>query len=81
MNNWSYHLGHTPIIVRLYHIDIDASMIRQRVGVDIRRSCLKRDHLLVDQILNLVLEVDTVLSIMPNTVGMISTPLIWPIEF
>ena len=69
MNNWSYHLSHKLIIIRLYHVDIDASMIRQRVGVDIRRNCLKRDHLLVDQILNLVLEVDAVFCIMSNNVG------------
>ena len=42
---------------------------------------LARNHLLVDQILNLVLEVDAVLGIMSNIVGVIHTPLIEPIEF
>ena len=55
-------------MVCLYYVDIDASMIRQRVGVDIRRGYLKKDHLLVDQILNLMLEVDEVFTIMSNSV-------------
>ena len=81
MHNWSYHLSHTLIIICLYHIDINASMIRHRVGVNIRHDFLKREHLYVDQILNLVLEIDAVFSIMYNTVGVISTLLIMPIEF
>ena len=80
MHNWIYHLSPASIIVCLYHVDFDASMIRQRAGVDIRRGCLKRDHILVDQILNLMLEVNAVFSIMSNIVGMISTPLIRSIE-
>ena len=80
MHNWSYHLSPTPFIFCLYHVDIGAPMIRQRVGVEIRRDCLKRDHFLVDQILSLMLEVDAVFSIMSNTVGIISTSLLRSVE-
>ena len=48
-------------------------MIRQWVCVDIWCRWLERDYLLVNKILNFVLEVDTILSIMPYTIGMIST--------
>ena len=81
MNYWIYDLSYTPLIIRLYHVDIDTFMIRQTVGVDIRRGCLERNHLLVDQILNLVLKVDVVLGIMSDTIGVIHTPLIGPVEF
>ena len=56
-------------------------MIRQRVGVEIWCRWLERDYLLVNQVLNFVLEVDTILSIMPNIVGMLSTYLIKFVEF
>ena len=72
MNYGTYRLGHAPVIICLYHVDIDASMIQQRIGVDIVRDRLKRNHVLVDQILNLVFEVDTILSIMSNAVGVIT---------
>ena len=57
-------------------------MIWQRISVDIGCDCLNKNHFLVDQILNLVLEVDfTILSIMSNAVGVIRTPLIGSVEF
>ena len=56
-------------------------MIRQRISVDIRHDCLKRNHFFVDQILNLVLEVDIILNIMSNAVRVILTPLIGFEEF
>ena len=74
MNYWIYDLSYTPLIIRLYHVDIDTFMIRQTVGVDIRSGWLDRNHLLVDQILNLVLEVDAVHGIISNIVGVIHTP-------
>ena len=81
MNDLSNHFRSTRIIVYLDHIDIASPMIWERVGVDIWCRWLDKDYLLVNQILNFVLDVDRILSIMPNTVGMISTYLIWPIEF
>ena len=68
MNDWINHFCYTPVIIYLDHIDIVAPMIRQWVGIDICCRWLERDYLLVNQILNFVLEVDTILSIMPNTV-------------
>ena len=50
-------------------------MIQQRIRVDVRRCRLEGDHFLVDQILDLVLKIDTVFSVMSNIVGMISTSL------
>ena len=55
-------------------------MIQQRICVDVRRRRLERDHFLVDQILDLVLKIDTVLSVMSNSVGMISTSLLRFVE-
>ena len=55
-------------------------MIRQRIGIDVRRRRLERDHFLVDQILDLVLKIDTVFSVMSNAVGMISTSLLRFVE-
>ena len=56
-------------------------MISQRTGFYIAWDFLKRNHLLVDQILNLVLEVYAVLGIVFDTVRVICPPLIGPIEF
>ena len=55
-------------------------MIRQRICIDVRLRRLKGDHFLVDQILDLVLKIDTVFSIMSNTVGMIITSLLRSVE-
>ena len=55
-------------------------MIRQRIDIDVRRRRLEGDHFLVDQILDLVLKIDTVFSIMSNTVGMISKYLLRFVE-
>ncbi len=46
--DWSYHFYDAPIIICFNHINIVASMIRQRVDVDISRSWLKIDYLFVD---------------------------------
>ena len=81
MDSRNYHLSHALVIIHLYHIDIDASMIWQRISVDIGLGCLKRHHFLVDQILNIVFEIDTTLSIMSNVFGVISTPLVGFVEF
>ena len=51
-------------------------MIWQRITVDIGRDRLKRDHVLIDQVLDFMFQVDTVLGIMSNTVGVIRAPLI-----
>uniref|UniRef100_A0A0V0HPV2 Putative ovule protein n=1 Tax=Solanum chacoense TaxID=4108 RepID=A0A0V0HPV2_SOLCH len=64
----AFVVHHSP---PFYHVDIDASMVRKRIVVDIRCNSLKRDYFLVNQILNHVLQVDTVFGIMSNTVGMI----------
>ena len=56
-------------------------MIRKKIGVDIVRSHLKGNHFFVDQILNLVFEVDLILSIMSNVVGVIHISLIGSVEF
>ena len=56
-------------------------MIRQWIGIDVRLHRLKGDHFLVDQILDLVLKIDIVLSVMSNAVGMISTSLLRFVEF
>ena len=55
-------------------------MIRQHIRVDVRRCRLEGDHFLVDQILDLVLKIDTVFSVMSNTVGIISTSLLRFVE-
>ena len=55
-------------------------MIWQWIRVDIWRCRLKGDHFLVNQVLDLVLEIDTVFYIMSNTVGMISTSLLQSVE-
>ena len=56
-------------------------MIRQRICIDIRRRRLEGDYLLIDQILYFVLKIDTVIRVMSNTVGMISTSLLRFVEF
>ena len=56
-------------------------MIWQRIRVDVWHRKLKGDHFLVNQVLDLVLEIDTVFCIMSNTVGMISTSLLRFVEF
>ena len=68
------------IFVCFYHVGVFTPMIRQQIRVDVRRRRLKGDHFLVNQILDLVLEVDAVFSIMSNTIGVIHTPLIGPVE-
>ena len=55
-------------------------MIRQRIGIDVRRRRLEGDHFLVNQILDLVLKIDTVFSVMSNAVGMTNTSLLWFVE-
>ena len=40
----------------------------------------ERDYLFINQILNFVLEVDSIFNIVPNTVGMISTSLLRSVE-
>ena len=55
-------------------------MIWQQIRVDIWRRRLKGDHFLVNQVLDLVLEIDTVFCIMSNSVGMISTSLLRSVE-
>jgi len=54
-SNWNYCLYHAPIIIYRYHIDSDASMIWERITIDIGRDCLKRDHVLVNKVLDLML--------------------------
>ena len=80
MNNRDYHLYHAPIIVRLYHIDIETSMIWQRISVKVGCNYHEEDHVLVDYILGFVLDVDRVLSIMPNALRVICTLLIKSIK-
>ena len=55
-------------------------MIWQRIHVDVWRRGLKRDHFLVNLVLDLVLEIDTIFCIMSNTVGMVSTSLLRSVE-
>ena len=55
-------------------------MIWQWVRVDVWCRRLKGNHFLVNQVLDLVLEIDTVFCIMSNTVGMISTSLLQSVE-
>ena len=80
MNDGSNYLRSAPVFICLDHIDIVASMIRQRVCVDIWCRQLERDYLLINQVLNFVLEVDTIFSIVPDAVGIISTSLISFVE-
>ena len=55
-------------------------MILQRICINIRRRRLEGDNFLVDQVLDLVLEINTIFCIMSNTVGMISTSVLWSVE-
>ena len=55
-------------------------MIWQQIRVDIWRRRLKGDHFLVNQILDIMLEIDTVFCIMSNSVGMINTSLLRSVE-
>ena len=74
MDNRSYHFGHAAVIIHIYQIN--ASTVRERIGVYIGHENIKRNHLLIDQILNLVLKVYAILVIMSNAIGVICTLLI-----
>ena len=63
MNNQSYLLCHISVIICLYHFDVGASIIRQRIGFAIGRGFLKRNHFLVDHILKEFLEVDVMVTL------------------
>ena len=55
-------------------------MIWQRIRVDVWRRRLKRNYLLINQVLDFVLKVDAIFRVMSNTVGMISTSLLRSVE-
>ena len=56
-------------------------MIWQWVCIDVWCHRLEGDYLLVDQILDLVLKIDTFFGVESNTVAMISTSLLRFVEF
>ena len=55
-------------------------MIWQPICIDIWRRRLKRNYLLIDQVLDFVLKVDEIFRVMSNTIGMISTSLLRFVE-
>ena len=71
MNNQYYCFGHARSIVLLYHIDIDTLKIWQRITVEVRCGYLEGDNVLFDLILDFVVEVNTFLSVMSNSIGVI----------